>query len=109
MQVGVSIKPGTAIDVLSDELLRSVDLVLVMTVEPGFGGQPLIRDCLPKISALREKAHNIPFLIEVDGGVTEDNAEEITTLGADILVAGSAIFGAIDPGAVVRRLQRLKQ
>ena len=92
--VGVSIKPGTAVEDLSDELLRTVDLILVMSVEPGFGGQSFIENSYNKIYKLDQlrKEKNYTYQIQVDGGVTNANASKLREHGADNLVAGSYIF-----------------
>lgn len=106
IKAGVSINPATPVAVLED-ILEDVDMVLVMSVNPGFGGQKFIPNALKKINQLAEirKERNLNFLIEVDGGVTLNNALEISKAGADILVAGSAVFGAED---VVKRTQEFK-
>ena len=106
VKAGVSINPATPIGVLED-ILDDVDLVLVMSVNPGFGGQKFIPRALDKIKALDQwkKERGLDFLIEVDGGVTLDNAVEIAEAGADMLVAGSAVFGAED---IVKRTQDFK-
>lgn len=105
-KAGVSLNPGTPLSSL-DHVLAEVDLVLVMSVNPGFGGQRFIRSMLPKIAALRERIDRERHraLIEVDGGVKVDNAAEIARAGADILVAGSAIFGSGDVAGAVKRLK----
>tara|TARA_R110002049_G_scaffold7149_1_gene42531 strand:- start:137 stop:790 length:654 start_codon:yes stop_codon:yes gene_type:complete len=91
---GISLRPSTDIDILSDEVLKACDLVLVMSVEPGFGGQAFMPDSIDRIKWLKAKraALNLDFKIEVDGGVNPTNAPEIIAAGADILVAGSAVF-----------------
>jgi len=106
IKAGVSINPATPVAVLED-ILEDVDMVLVMSVNPGFGGQKFIPNALKKINQLAEirRERNLEFLIEVDGGVTLNNALEISEAGADILVAGSAVFGAED---VVKRTQEFK-
>ena len=95
--VGVSINPATPTCVLS-EILPHVDLVLVMSVNPGFGGQKLIPGALDKIRQLDEirKKEGYDFRIEIDGGVTLENVEEVCEAGTDIVVAGSSVFGAED-------------
>jgi ribulose-phosphate 3-epimerase len=104
---GVSINPGTPISVLKD-VLEDVDLVLVMSVNPGFGGQKFIRKTLSKVDELykirEEKGYT--YKIEIDGGVNIDNAREIKDAGADILVAGSAVFNADD---IAKRIKQLKE
>lgn len=92
--VGISIKPKTNVSSLSLELLKSIDLVLVMSVEPGFGGQSFIENTYSKITELNElrKEHNLSFQIQIDGGVSNKNFEKLRSHGADNLVAGSYIF-----------------
>ena len=91
---GVSIKPNTPVSDLSDDLLKMIDIVLVMSVEPGFGGQSFIVSAFDKIKHLVERRNelNATFMIQVDGGVTQLNAEELILSGADNLVAGSFVF-----------------
>lgn len=104
-KVGISIKPKTPTAVLKD-ILPKVDLVLVMSVEPGFGGQSFIDGSLEKISqlsAMRAEA-GLDFLIEVDGGISAKNAAEVFAAGAEALVAGSAVFGAADPEAEIVKM-----
>lgn len=92
--VGISIKPKTEVNKLSDDILKAVDLVLVMSVEPGFGGQSFMPNAYDKIKELvsRRNKLNAHFQIQVDGGVTDKNAKELREAGADNLVAGSYIF-----------------
>lgn len=97
---GVSIKPKTPVEVL-DPFLKDLDLVLVMTVEPGFGGQAFMEDALRKIAPLRRK---FAGLISVDGGITPETAKRAVAEGADILVAGTAIFGSPDRRKAVQAL-----
>lgn len=101
-KVGVSIKPATPVDVLRG-ILPLIDLVLVMSVEPGFGGQSFIPASLEKIAQLRALAREagLETIIEVDGGISSHNAGEIFAAGADVLVAGNAVFGAQDPAAEI--------
>ena len=93
VKVGISIKPNTRPEVL-DQLLPYLDLVLVMSVEPGFGGQKFMPESLEKIAYLKEmkNKYKYDFIIEVDGGVTDENARILTDTGADALVAGSFVF-----------------
>ncbi len=97
VKAGITIKPNTPVDAIKD-YLDKVDLVLVMTVEPGFGGQKLIPECLKKITELKkireEKGYS--YEIEVDGGVGLGNIKEVMDSGVDVVVAGSAVFGAED-------------
>ncbi len=104
-RVGISIKPATSVDVLKD-ILPMVDLVLVMSVEPGFGGQSFIRGSIDKIRELRSMAngYNPKLMIEVDGGISSRNAGEVYEAGADALVAGSAVFKAEDPAAEIIKI-----
>lgn len=97
-KAGVSIKPATSVEVLRD-ILPLVDLVLVMSVEPGFGGQSFIPASTGKIRALRAMARELGLqtIIEVDGGISSHNSREVYEAGADVLVAGNAVFGAEDP------------
>tara|TARA_R110000868_G_scaffold100128_5_gene275418 strand:+ start:15547 stop:16206 length:660 start_codon:yes stop_codon:yes gene_type:complete len=93
-KVGVSLRPSTPLSSLSDDLLKQIDLVLIMSVEPGFGGQKFMPESISRIQELKAKRTtlNANFLIEVDGGVSSSNSESLINAGADVLVAGSAIF-----------------
>ena len=106
MKVGISVKPKTPVEAVYP-VLNKVDLVLIMTVEPGFGGQGLIEETLLKIPALKKEiaARNLPVEIEVDGGITESNIGRVARLGADVFVAGSAVFGKVDRAAAVAGLR----
>jgi ribulose-phosphate 3-epimerase len=90
-KVGLAINPGTGIEAVPS-LLDDIDLICVMTVNPGFGGQKLIPAMMDKVRALRAMVGDRPIHIEIDGGVTESNAAALVTAGADVLVAGSSIF-----------------
>ncbi len=92
-KVGISIKPGTPVSAI-EPYLSDVDMVLVMTVEPGFGGQSYMPDCEAKVSALRSiiEERELPVDIEVDGGINKDTIDRSIASGANIFVAGSAIF-----------------
>jgi ribulose-phosphate 3-epimerase len=107
-KVGISIKPATSVEVLRD-LIEQVDLVLVMSVEPGFGGQKFIETSIEKIQSLRHiiDACGAKTLIEVDGGISTLNARRIFEAGAEVLVAGSSVFGADDPQAEIKRMLEL--
>lgn len=102
MMAGVTLNPATPVSVLEDCLCEA-DLVMLMSVNPGFGGQKFIEHTYEKVARLREMIdrRNLPVLIEVDGGVSRDNAELLYSAGADVLVAGSAVFGAADPVAEI--------
>ena len=104
-KVGISIKPKTEASVLKD-ILAKVDLVLVMSVEPGFGGQSFIDGSLDKIRELAAMRQELgaKFLIEVDGGISSKNAGEVFAAGAEAVVAGSAVFGAADPEAEIVKM-----
>ena len=104
VQVGVSLNPGTPAEAL-DPVIADVDMVLVMTVWPGFGGQSFMRECLPKIEQIAARLNNNQAL-EVDGGIDPETAALVAAAGADTLVAGSAVFGADDPGAVMAVIRR---
>lgn len=92
-KVGVSIKPGTATEALFP-YLDKIDMVLIMTVEPGFGGQKLIEDTLKKVTEVRTEItkRGLAVDVQVDGGITKDNVERVIEAGANVIVAGSAVF-----------------
>jgi len=102
VKVGITINPPTPVDVLLP-FIDDVDMVLIMTVNPGFGGQVLIEDCLEKIRFLRNKYPNLD--IEIDGGVKLDNIDKVIKSGANIIVAGSAVFNANNPQEVVQAIK----
>jgi len=106
IRVAVAIKPSTSAEVLYP-LMKKLDMVLVMTVEPGFGGQKLIPETVPKVSDLRKYAdeNGIDIDIEVDGGITADNVGMLTQAGANVIVAGSAIFKAEDPSDIIAKMK----
>ena len=108
MKAGVALNPHTPVESVFD-LLDEIDLVCVMSVNPGFGGQRFIPLALQKIRALRKRieADRVSTLIEIDGGVTLDNASSIVEAGADVLVAGSSVFGANDPMSVIRAMKSI--
>ena len=105
-KAGVSLNPATSLAAL-DIILPDLDLVLLMTVNPGFGGQSFIQNSLSKITELRRRinALGLPIELEVDGGVKIDNIEQIAVAGADVFVAGSAVFGADDYMSAISRLK----
>ena len=107
VKAGISVKPGTPVESVY-HLLDKVSMVLIMTVEPGFGGQALIPTTLDKISPLRDeiKRRGLEVDIEVDGGVTAENAKELTSRGANVIVAGSAVFKAADPAKVLAEFKK---
>jgi ribulose-phosphate 3-epimerase len=104
-KAGVAVNPETSLD-LAGPVLAASDLVVMMTVHPGFGGQGFIRDVVPKIEALHDlrEAEGHGFEIEVDGGVNLETAPLARRAGADILVAGAAVFGSENPAAAVRAI-----
>jgi len=106
MKAGVALNPHTSIDLLYD-ILPIVDLVCLMSVNPGFGGQQFIPQTLSKITRLREMSKNLNsnLLIEIDGGVTMSNAKSIVDAGADVLVAGNTVFSAINPSQTIKDLK----
>ncbi|MBQ3140737.1 MAG: ribulose-phosphate 3-epimerase [Clostridia bacterium] len=106
-KVGISVKPATPPEAL-EPYLDAVDLVLVMTVEPGFGGQKFMADQLPKIAALRDSItrRNLNVTVQVDGGIDDKTAPLVVNAGADCLVSGSYLFGAPDMAAAVQSLKR---
>jgi ribulose-phosphate 3-epimerase len=108
MQAGVAINPHTPVDMLQD-ILGDIDLVCVMSVNPGFGGQTFIEHTHKKIIQLRKliNENNLKVKIEVDGGITLKNAKAIINDGADILVAGNTIFSSTDPKATIAALKAI--
>ena len=105
-KAGISLCPGTPVSVLED-LIEDLDLVLIMTVNPGFGGQKFIPHSIEKLKALKEicRRHNAHPLIEVDGGISAANAADVVAAGADMLVAGSAVFGQEDRAATIQAIR----
>jgi ribulose-phosphate 3-epimerase len=105
-KAGVALNPHTPISVLED-LIEDIDLVCLMSVNPGFGGQKFIYNSLPKTRKLKEMimTANAPTLIEIDGGVGLQNAESLLQAGADVLVAGNSVFGAQDPVGTISQLK----
>lgn len=107
LKTGVSIKPKTPVSAIA-AILPLVDLVLVMTVEPGFGGQKYMHDMVPKIRGLREiiNRKKLDCRLEVDGGITMETALITVAAGADVLVAGNAVFAAPKPGIAVKLMRK---
>jgi len=106
-KAGVSLNPATPLSVL-DYVMEELDLILLMTVNPGFGGQSFIEACIPKIQALRATMdrRGVEAELEVDGGVKIDNIARIAHAGADVFVAGSAVFNSPDYAATIAELKR---
>ena len=107
-RAGIALNPSTPIEPLVD-LLPSFDMVLVMTIEPGFGGQAFMDETLPKIRRVRDAIGDRDIWLQVDGGVTEDTIGRAAEAGANVFVAGSAVYGAPDPAADVDRLRTTAQ
>lgn len=107
-RVGIAIKPNTKLDEVK-EFLRDIDVLLVMTVEPGFGGQSFMFDMLDKVKEARSivSKNQLEMWIQVDGGVGYKSIEQASNAGADFLVVGSAAFAAEDPGKAMRELKDL--
>ena len=108
MQAGVALNPHTPVDTLED-IIQEVDLVCLMSVNPGFGGQKFIERTYSKVSRLKEMIlrQNSSAKIEIDGGVTSANAKQLMEAGADVLVAGSFVFRAEDPVATISGLKHI--
>ena len=105
-KAGITLKPGTPAEA-AEPYLKLVDMVLVMTVEPGFGGQSFMHDMLPKIAAIRETINKLNPLceLEVDGGIDAQTSALVKEAGANVLVAGSAVFKAADRAAAIRDIR----
>ncbi len=105
-KAGLSVKPGTPIEPYL-EILKEFDTLLVMSVEPGFGGQSFIAEVLSKARAVRQLVDSgeLKLLVEIDGGINDDTIEAAAEAGVDCFVAGSAVYGASDPAAAVRALR----
>lgn len=108
MKAGVALNPHTSVELLRD-VIRDIDLVCVMSVNPGFGGQSFIENTYAKVRALKAiiKETNSHALIEIDGGVTSANAKQLLEAGADVLVAGSFVFKSDDPIATIEALKQI--
>jgi len=109
MQAGVSLNPHTPVSVLED-IIEDLDLVLIMSVNPGFGGQSFITNTYKKLTDLRQLIEKTgsAALIEVDGGVNSENAEQLVASGANVLVAGSFVFKSEDPMKTIHNLKNLR-
>ena len=110
MKAGVAINPHTNVALLEDTI-KDIDLVCLMSVNPGFGGQSFIENTYKKVKQLKEiiSRNNAKTLIEIDGGVTNQNAKQLVEAGADVLVAGSYVFGATNPTATIANLKEITQ
>lgn len=109
MQAGVSLNPHTPVSVLED-IIKDLDLVLIMSVNPGFGGQSFIENTYKKIAQLKEmiEKSGSNAVIQIDGGVNDKNAEKLVATGANVLVAGSFVFKSESPAATIHDLKHLK-
>ena len=109
MKAGVALNPHTSVDLLKD-VIKDIDVVCVMSVNPGFGGQKFIEHTYEKVKALKKMITEAgaSTLIEIDGGVTENNASKLVAAGADVLVAGTTVFKAADPKQMIATLQSAK-
>ncbi len=109
-RAGLGLKPATPVEPYAD-LLPELDMLLVMTVEPGFGGQGFLDVCLPKVRRARElvRRRGLDVWVQVDGGVSAETIERCAEAGADVFVAGSAVYGAEDAAAAVDDLRRLAE
>jgi ribulose-phosphate 3-epimerase len=105
-RAGMALRPGTDVGIYAD-LLPEIDMLLIMTVEPGFGGQSFLDMCLPKIRRAREliKGRDLDIWLQVDGGVAASTIERCAEAGADVFVAGSAVYNAADPAAACTALR----
>jgi ribulose-phosphate 3-epimerase len=108
VRAGLGLKPATPIEPYLD-LLPEFDMILIMTVEPGFGGQAFLDVCLPKVRRTREaiRAHGLDVWVQVDGGVSASTIERCADAGADVFVAGSAVYGAEDAASRIASLRKL--
>lgn len=108
MKAGVALNPHTSVDLLED-VISDIDLVCLMSVNPGFGGQSFIENTFRKVKRLKEiiSRNGASTLIEIDGGVTSENAAQLVAAGADVLVAGSFVFKAENPSETIKDLKNL--
>jgi ribulose-phosphate 3-epimerase len=108
MKAGVAVNPHTPVSLLKN-ILPYIDLVLIMTVNPGFGGQSFIQESYNKISELRKMIDEGKYkvLIEVDGGIDTGNARKLVETGVDVLVAGNSVFSSKDPTETIKKLKSL--
>lgn len=110
LKAGVSVNPATPVSLLKD-IIRDVDMVLIMSVNPGFGGQCLIKNVKYKFDELNQmiKEYNLNIDVEIDGGVTADNLEEVLSWGANVIVVGSAIYRASDVVAETKKFKQIME
>jgi ribulose-phosphate 3-epimerase len=109
-RAGLALRPATPVEPFTD-LLREIDMILVMTVEPGFGGQEFLDVCLPKVRRARQaiSASGLDVWVQVDGGVSAETIERCAAAGADVFVAGSAVYGAEDASKQIAGLRALAE
>jgi ribulose-phosphate 3-epimerase len=107
-RAGLALKPGTSLDLYSD-VIEEVDMFLIMTVEPGFGGQKFMDTMMDKVRGARKLIGDLPIWLQVDGGISLETIEIARDAGADTFVAGSAVFNSPDPADMVSRLRELAQ
>jgi ribulose-phosphate 3-epimerase len=105
-RAGMALRPATPVEPYVD-LLPELDMLLIMTVEPGFGGQRFLDVVVPKIRRAKEAIGDLDIWLQVDGGVSDDTIEQCAEAGADVFVAGNAVYGAADPAAAIERLRSL--
>lgn len=105
-RAGVAVKPGTSLSVVED-LIPGIDMILVMTVEPGFGGQAFMAEMMAKVQQARRMADaaDVDIWVQVDGGIGLESIEQCAAAGADVFVAGSAVYRAADPAVVIEQLR----
>ena len=108
IKAGISIKPNTSVDVLDDEILSKVDLVLVMSVEPGFGGQKFMENSLPKIKRLKElkDKNKYNYIIEVDGGINDESLPKVKMAGIEAIVAGTYVFKSENRKEIIKKIEK---
>jgi ribulose-phosphate 3-epimerase len=109
-RAGMALRPATPIEPYED-LLTELDMILVMTVEPGFGGQRFLDVCVPKIRRTRDlvRKHGLDVWVQIDGGVAPDTIERCAEAGADMFVAGSAVYDADDPNSMIDKLRAMAE
>lgn len=103
IRAGIAIKPGTSVDIITDSIGEAADMVLVMTVEPGFGGQKFMADMMPKVKSLRQRFPSL--LIQVDGGIDTSTISIVAEAGANVIVSGSGVFGAPSPADAIKTMR----
>ena len=102
---GIALKPKTSADVITDAIAEVADMILVMTVEPGFGGQKFMADMMPKVQELRRRYPN--KLIQVDGGIDVNTIQTVADAGANVIVSGSGVFGAPSPADAIKAMRNV--